>query len=198
MYFGGKKLLKLAMINLKSSFKSINDKRINLINMFLEFLLLFTILDTIRFIFKEAFFTSLYRGFLGSISTAIFFTLGFYPIQRLFLKNNESEVNYSEKLKVDNNLKEAFQLSLNSLEQIKKSKIIEANKKKGVIKAKVGLSWESFGEQIKISIKNVNSNRVEINISSKPSWEETKVDYNKNYNNVKKISTYLKDNVGVV
>jgi CRISPR-associated protein Csm1 len=88
-------------------------------------------------------------------------------------------------------------LCLKSLEKIKKCEIKEAEQSKGIITAHSGTTWKTWGEIINFEIiNNEDSKKTCIKISSSPLVSTTLVDFGKNYENVKKISDFLKEKGG--
>lgn len=71
------------------------------------------------------------------------------------------------------------------------ARVIEESTAKGIIRARTGFSWRSFGEIITIHLRQATDNLVEIEVNSRPSVRTTLVDYGKNWNNVKAISDFL-------
>lgn len=86
----------------------------------------------------------------------------------------------------------AYDLCIESLGSLKKCKISDGNHVKGEITAKTGISMKSFGEEISIHIKTVDTYKTMVLISSRPTMVEQLVDYGKNLDNVEKICAFLK------
>jgi hypothetical protein len=59
------------------------------------------------------------------------------------------------------------------------------------VEAKTGFTWKSFGEDIVVSLERKDSSTI-AKINSKSSVKTTMVDYGKNLENVKNISSFIK------
>jgi len=75
---------------------------------------------------------------------------------------------------------------------IKKAKILEEDHALGIIEAKVGMTWESFGESVMFRMHRVDDLRTHIEISSRPTKRGTLVDYGKNLDNVEKLLGFFR------
>ena len=88
---------------------------------------------------------------------------------------------------------EAFNLCISSLSTIRGGvKAIDKDKDRGIIIARTGLTWSSWGEIIKFKIHRVSDNKVQIEVLSKQATIQI-LDYGKNFENIEKITTYLKE-----
>jgi hypothetical protein len=67
------------------------------------------------------------------------------------------------------------------------AKVKTFDEKHGLIIAKTGISWKSFGEILFVTVKKDNGNIVRVKIESKPALATTMVDYGKNLENVEKL-----------
>lgn len=79
-----------------------------------------------------------------------------------------------------------------ALNLIKKSKIKSVDRINRVVTASVGISFRSFGEKMKFSIKEVSPKLMRLSIESKPRFWGTSADYGKNYENVEVVSGYVR------
>ena len=75
------------------------------------------------------------------------------------------------------NFDEAFRLCLESVSALKKGKVKFADIEGGYIRAKTGISWNSFGNIIEFRLKSITENATEIEVSTKPSLGTTLIDY---------------------
>lgn len=71
---------------------------------------------------------------------------------------------------------EAFDLCLESISRLRKGKIKIVDKEKGFIKAKTGMSWNSWGNVIELKLKQLTENLTEIEIFAKPISGATLID----------------------
>jgi hypothetical protein len=92
------------------------------------------------------------------------------------LKSELSKIELIEKLKLD--------------PIIGKMKMNETEK--GIV-LKTGVTWKSWGEEIKIILKSIKDKEFEYEISSNPRLKTTLVDYGKNLQNVNKIENVIKN-----
>ncbi len=84
-----------------------------------------------------------------------------------------------------------FDLCLESLGQINKCGIRNENRSQGIIMAKSGVSWKSWGEAISFQINEAGDDGTQVEISSRPVLRTTLVDCGKNLENVIKITGFL-------
>lgn len=68
---------------------------------------------------------------------------------------------------------------------------IEADLANGEIKARTGLSWESWGEIVTLVFRNKGSKLTSIEIRSRPWLGSSYLDSGKNYCNVEEVARYL-------
>lgn len=61
------------------------------------------------------------------------------------------------------------------------------------IALKTGMTWKSWGEEIKIVLKSESDSDFEYQISSSPKLKTTIVDYGKNLQNLKRIENVIKN-----
>lgn len=61
------------------------------------------------------------------------------------------------------------------------------------IALKTGITWKSWGEEIKIVLKSESDSDFEYQISSSPKLKTTIVDYGKNLQNLKRIESVIKN-----
>jgi hypothetical protein len=83
---------------------------------------------------------------------------------------------------------------INSIQRIKRGKIITKDDNKGFIKAKAGITWDTWGDTITFDIEELQSNTYRINILSRPFLKTTVIDYGKNLDNINRIMEYFKEN----
>jgi len=87
---------------------------------------------------------------------------------------------------------EAFDLCLKALGEIRKSKIQRQDRSRGVILAKAGMTWRSWGDEIRLDAREVGAQRTEVEVSSRPAVRTTLIDYGKNLENVETLAGFLK------
>lgn len=89
------------------------------------------------------------------------------------------------------NYHEAFNLCLESVTFLKKGNVTLANQENGLITAKTGITWNSFGTNIEFSLKSITENATEITISAKPILATTLIDGGESVEAIKTISDFL-------
>ena len=85
---------------------------------------------------------------------------------------------------------DAYSLCLQSLKTINRCSIRSQSPDEGTIKARAGINWKTWGDNVLIElVKGEGSTIVEI--SSRPSARSTLVDFGKNLDNVERIKRFL-------
>ena len=159
-------------------------------------------LTALIFFLIFAVFMSIINGVVyGIISGLIFafFMTVFSNILNVKKINSEFQIEekkftkaYSE-IKLNSDYEKAFEKISEILNEDEKIEKIEKNHKKGIIKARRGMSVLSRGENITIKIEQ-NNKGTNIYIKSEPSWPLQIIDYGKNYNNVYNLLKKIKIN----
>ncbi len=90
-----------------------------------------------------------------------------------------------------------FTLCKESLNLIKKCKIRKENRSQGIINARVGLNWDTNGDDISFEVSKIDDRKTRVRVSSRPALRITIFDFGKNFKNVEKIEGFLKDHEGV-
>ncbi len=84
----------------------------------------------------------------------------------------------------------AFSRCIQSLKTVNMCRIISQNPDKGEIRARAGLNWKTWGDDININLTE-GKETTGVEISSRPSARSTLVDFGKNLDNVERIRRYL-------
>lgn len=100
------------------------------------------------------------------------------------------EVNQQERLELSVPYEKAFNLCLEASEVLHRVKIENYDYAEGIIQAKTGVNWDTFGDLISFKLIASDDNYTDIEITSKPKVYQL-LDYGKNYRNVKNIRSYL-------
>jgi hypothetical protein len=87
-------------------------------------------------------------------------------------------------------LEQAFALCLRSLRSVENCRVISQDLEEGVIRAKTGLNWKTWGDAITFKLIDGNG-ETEIIVSSRPAARSTLVDFGKNLDNVERIKRFL-------
>ena len=86
---------------------------------------------------------------------------------------------------------DAFDLCLESVEQLKKGKIELADKEQGFIKAKTSMNLKSFGNTLEFKLKPITEKLTELQISTKPTVPTTLIDYGESLETIKKLIEFF-------
>ena len=84
----------------------------------------------------------------------------------------------------------AFSLCIRSLKTIDRCRIISQSLDNGEIRARAGLNWKTWGDDIIINLTE-GKDTTGVEISSRPSARSTLVDFGKNLDNVERIRRFL-------
>jgi len=137
-------------------------------------------------------FMGLRFGVLYSLIMTIYF---FFLIKRKGLSDEETQVHQICEIELSLPYDEAFRLCLKSLDLFKKHKIKENNFSQGKIVVEIRITSTFFGIiVISFYIARISSSKTHIKISSKPKIPTALIDLGANYNTVKKIEQFLKEN----
>jgi hypothetical protein len=162
----------------------------------------FAIILGLFFCLQFGIYFGILSGFAAGICFGFIMASLLWITDRLFgnredCRKNNKGVKQSAELSMELSFEKVFELCLKSLEKIKKCEIKEAEQSKGIITAHSGTTWKTWGEIINFEIvNNEDSKKTCIKISSSPLVSTTLVDFGKNYENVKKISDFLKEKGG--
>ena len=105
--------------------------------------------------------------------------------------NNKSPVHQIREINLNVPFEKAFNLCVESVAKIKKGKLLKQDKANGIIEAKAGITWKTFGDEIKFKLKKEGEQSTLVEVSSRPWVKTTLVDYGKNLENVNIIEGYL-------
>ncbi len=101
-------------------------------------------------------------------------------------------IHQTRSIKLNLSCEQAYDLSLQALKAIKKCRIKSQSPDAGEIRARTGLTWKTWGDDIIIKLTKVKKTTL-IDISSRPSAKSTLVDFGKNLDNVERIRKFLLD-----
>lgn len=129
--------------------------------------------------------------FFGIVMSVILVSLHNYRLKKNGVKEITNEtvgVNQTRILKTELNTSKLIE-KLREDPIIGKMKMIEIDH--GIL-LQTGMTWKSWGEEIKIMLKSKEGSDFEYTISSSPKLKTTVVDYGKNLENVNRIEMVLK------
>lgn len=138
----------------------------------------------VKFLFNTFFF--------GITLSLIFVSFHRYSLKKYGIQeitNDNLGVNQSGRLNTELNLTELIR-TLKTDPVFGKMKMTEIEN--GVL-LKSGVSWKSWGEEIKILLKTDQENNFEYHISSIPILKLTILDYGKNLGNIKRMENLIKN-----
>jgi hypothetical protein len=107
-------------------------------------------------------------------------------------------VRSSTRFFVEGSQKDVFDLCNDSIPAINKCKIGFYDPKQGLVRASVSKSWMSWGELITFQIKEIELNKYNLLIVSRPVLRTTIIDYGKNLDNINRISEHIKLNTKLI
>lgn len=91
-------------------------------------------------------------------------------------------------------LDRTFDLCIESLGHVNRSRITQEDRAQGRIEARTGINWKTWGDTISFSLDRLDEERTHVMISSRPTARTTLVDFGKNLGNVQTIVSFLKRN----
>jgi hypothetical protein len=74
---------------------------------------------------------------------------------------------------------------------VQAAKVNEADESSRSVELKVGISFKSWGERVRIELAPEGESSTRAKVSSKPSLGTTMVDYGKNQDNVNRVVAWL-------
>ncbi len=152
-------------------------------------LFLLDLMNNNEFALSKFLFMTLFFGITMSLTLV---PLHKYRLKKIGIQEITDEnlkVNQSKTLNSELNTAALIEI-LASDPIIGKMKMIET---KNGIHLKTGISWKSWGENIKITLKSEQDSRFEYEISSSPKLKTTIVDYGKSLENIKRIEKLIKN-----
>lgn len=91
------------------------------------------------------------------------------------------------------NYDKAFEICKAAVNSLNRAKIKSEDLEEGIIKVKTGITWDSFGQIITLSLVKINENLTEVEISTRPIPRTVLVDYGEGWKYVEEISKFLKE-----
>lgn len=168
------------------------------VRLFLRAGLPFAIIMALVLALSYGFFWGLIYGLLAGIVFGLFMSLilGSIHIEAVKRVSGGRDVDittvYHEgKTVVARPFDKAFDLCELAVSEIKGGEITSRSKTEGILEARSGRTWKSFGEVITFTLKDMGGDRTEVEFSSRPAAGTTVVDYGKNLQNVRRITVFL-------
>lgn len=120
-------------------------------------------------------------------------------INYLFTKSSgegwDSSVNRKKEIEVHMNYHQAFELCKNSISSLKNARIMNVDYTKGIIQIRTAANFKTLGEQIVFRVTKISDEVCKIHVQSKPAYPTTVVDYGKNIENIKLLSSYFNQQI---
>ncbi len=171
-----------------------------MIRLFFGFGVPFGILMGIYYSFN---YDGILPGILGGLVAGIVFgaimagVLGYLHVRSVKKKagdssNNDYDVNRSKEIELPVSYDEAYKLCIKSLDQLKKPGIKDKNYSQGLIMARTGKTWDTWGDKVLINLAESKDNKTHVRVSSKPAFLQV-VDYGENLENVNNIISFLEE-----
>lgn len=152
------------------------------------------------------FFTSLRHGMSGVVSGllagAVFGgfmagVLGYLHNRSVKQKTTDGaesdyDVKQTKEIELPVSYETAYELCIESLDKLNKAEIENKDHSQGVITAKTGKTWDTWGNTVSFVLTDKSDNVTNILVSSEPTHYQV-VDYGKNLKNVNTIIAYLEE-----
>jgi len=107
--------------------------------------------------------------------------------------NHDFGIFQSRRIEIPISYEDTYSLCLQSLNTINRSSVTSQSFNKGEIKARAGLNWKTWGDNVFLKVVKEEGATI-VEISSRPSARSTLVDFGKNLDNVERIKKFLLDN----
>jgi hypothetical protein len=111
--------------------------------------------------------------------------------KRAGLNGTSDRAAASQTLDLSMDAKQAFDLVLAGLEQVRKCEVTHADRETGIIEAESGQTWKSWGERIAAQIVALESGKTRLTLTSRSAVKTTLVDFGKNQENILAVLSVL-------
>jgi hypothetical protein len=132
---------------------------------------------------------------IGIVIASIFGTLQHSAFQGKKADADRS-VHQIRDIEIDVSYNEALALCQDSLKTLTRAHIKQLDADQGIIHARTGMNWKTYGERVTLSLLPIDQNTTRIRIESRPRLKTTLIDYGSNLYNVNCISLYLRQQSG--
>lgn len=144
------------------------------------------------FLIQQGLMSSLITGgFMGGVFGWLSYR-GDQKLRQKGIEPNNLGVNQIEQLNIAVSSDEAYRQCHVALQNLRRAKIKIADPLDKRLSATIGMSWESFGEKIRIQVTDISPTKVSVEIHSQPLLWTTIIDYGKNQENVHFIASQLR------
>jgi len=130
----------------------------------------------------------------GIIMTLLLGYLHLMSVKKTGLADSKNayDVKHSANMNVSLRYEDAFQLCLKSLEKVKTPAVQHQDSDQGMITAKTGKTWNTWGDIVSFQLRKVDEHVTSIEVESRPAKFQI-IDYGENLKNIHLIQTYLKE-----
>jgi hypothetical protein len=117
-----------------------------------------------------------------------------YKIRKLTTKDNKEAFSPRQKrdIVLFTNYDRAFDLCFESVGLLRKARVTSQNKQQGIIKAKKGMNWYSFGSKINFKLLKVTEFTTQIEITIEPLLQTTLVDYGESFKTAEELNKFFR------
>lgn len=99
---------------------------------------------------------------------------------------------HEETITVPLPMAEAYQRSLSATDALKRAKVDQSDEQAGVVELKVGISFKSWGERVRIELSPEGEGSTRAHVASRAALKTTMADYGKNRDNVQRVTEWLR------
>lgn len=148
--------------------------------------------------YSDDVYSNLNNGVISGIIFGLLMTTILSVIQRIKLKKlgqkkgNVKIINTAE-IVIEGSKQDILVICENSLSNIIKCKIEEINIREGILKAKAGMTWYTWGDLILFKLDHIHENKYKVLITSRPIVKTTVIDYGKNQDNINRIIKFFRE-----
>jgi len=130
--------------------------------------------------------------FFGVVMAGVFGAIGYLSGEKI----TYGKTNWLQVMELGIEWEIAQHLSRQSLETLRKSfKIDPRTSSSTEIVAITGMTWRSFGEIISLKISRLPNSLIQLEISSKPKYPATRVDWGVNRRNIEAIAGFMESSI---
>lgn len=153
-------------------------------------------------ILGKSLLSGLISGLIAGLLFGFILTWILWLIQRHYLKKagldkKKIRTSYLVELRAEGSKDEVFNMCLGTISRIHKGSIEQCDRQRGIIAAKAGLNWRTWGDRIRFEIEEIRDNQCRIQTTSRPIVPTTLIDYGKNAENIKTIMDDLRTKTAV-
>lgn len=145
---------------------------------------------SVKFGISKGIFAGLIFGTSFGVLAALLILLDFFLTRDI--PTDAVGVQQTRDLQVRADIDQVFQAAVGILREQKTIKSLTPFREELVIKARTKASWASLGESVVLRFENASPGAVKIQITSRPVYRFTLIDYGKNFHNAEAISQAIR------